>query len=174
MHRSDINILIIILTKKKLRKNLSYFNIALSKLPFITHVQYNLYSIICYIAVPVSLAPPMWSCLYLPGFHVFRFRVLNPIWRYVKTYLSAVCRFSEHLPSVSVENSVLLNVLQRNGFRCSYDTYTCQICPRGTYSRGDGVSKGCLPCPAGNTTGTQYYLVALNYNTDTPVHTNMF
>ena len=133
-----------------------------------------MYNIICIVWYNLLYCWPRLTCTTKVIVFVFarlsylQIRVLNPIWRYVKTYLSAVCRFSEHLPSVSVENSVLLNVLQRNGFRCSYDRLTCQICPRGTYSRGDGVSKGCLPCPAGNTTGTQYYLVALNYNTDTP------
>ena len=111
-----------------------------------------MYKIICIVLLSVSFCQP--------SDRSFNF--------YLKIYLTAVCRFSENLPSVSVESSVLLNVLQRNGFRCKDDTNTCQVCPRGTYSRGDGVSKGCLPCPAGNTTGMQYYSFALNFNTDTP------
>ncbi|XP_078365434.1 uncharacterized protein LOC144649737 isoform X2 [Oculina patagonica] len=63
-----------------------------------------------------------------------------------------VYMFSETLPSIPVENSVVSNVLRRHGFqcnRCGFSCTSCKLCPKGTYSSGDGVTIGCLACPAG-------------------------
>ncbi|XP_078365430.1 uncharacterized protein LOC144649736 isoform X1 [Oculina patagonica] len=61
-----------------------------------------------------------------------------------------VYMYPENLPSIAVDNSRYAKVLHRNGFQCECQfKCNCKMCPRGTYSRGDGVSIGCLVCPAG-------------------------
>jgi len=58
--------------------------------------------------------------------------------------------YPDNVPSLAVQNSAYVNVLHKNGFQCKcHGSCSCRLCPRGTYSRGDGVSLGCWQCPAG-------------------------